>query len=988
MTDDSKNKPSSRTEHDNGGVDDHEATTPLSEPTDACVSSNAESVVPEAIGRYRIVRTVGQGAFGRVYLARDGQLDRDVAIKVPHPDLVSAPEQVADYLSEAKTVANLDHPHIVPVHDAGSSDEFPFYLVSKFVAGQDLKRRLKKSSLTVGESVQLIATLAEALHHAHTKGFVHRDVKPGNILLDDTGQPYLVDFGLALKEQDLGKGPQYAGTPAYMSTEQARGEGHRVDGRSDIFSLGVVFYELLVGRRPFHGDSTIDLLTQIKSQEVKPLRQINDSIPKEVERICLKALAKRASERYTTALDLADDLRCFLSRADASISTNRPTPTGLVETQADSTKPAQLSDTYGSDRGSLKIVPKGLRSFDAHDADFFLELLPGPRDRNGLPDTIRFWKTRIEESDPDETFSVGLIYGPSGCGKSSLVKAGLLPRLSTDVLTVYLEATPDETERRLLRGLRKACPSLEEGLDIQKSLAAVRQARGLPSGKKVLIVLDQFEQWLHAKRHEEETDLVEALRQCDGTHLQCIVMVRDDFWLAVSRFLRAIEIRLAEGKNIALVDLFDIDHAKKVLTAFGCAFGKLPESRKEITTAQDFFLSNATDGLAEDGKVISVRLALFAEMMKGKTWTPEVLKQVGGTKGVGVNFLDETFSASTASPEHRYHQKAARAVLKSLLPDSGTDIKGHMRSRAELLDASGYAHRPKDFDDLIRILDSEIRLITPTDPEGNEADEDSVTTTSTAGEKYYQLTHDYLVPSLRDWLTRKQKETRQGRAELALADRTAVWQSRPENRQLPSLWQWLQIRRYTRSKTWTAPQRTMMFRAAKVHGLRSVLTLASLILVGLISYGAYGWLQGRAAVETLLSADPQSVLVAADRAVAYRFWTANELQQVATKTAETRDKRRRQRHARLALVSFDSAQVAPLLNDALTTSDTVYVGVIRKALLEADAAIDEDCWSRFRNGELSTAERFRAGVMLAGLAQILTNGPRRTFNYSSMNWLR
>src|SRR6202034_2792591 len=111
--------------------------------------------------------------------------------------------------------------------------------------------------------------------------------------------------------------------------------------------------------------------------------------------------------------------------------------------------------TPASNHEFIKIVPKGLRSFDAHDADFFLELLPGPRDRDGLPDSIRFWKTRIEEMDADKTFSVGLIYGPSGCGKSSLVKAGLLPRLSNDVIAVYVEATAEETQTRLLCGLGK-----------------------------------------------------------------------------------------------------------------------------------------------------------------------------------------------------------------------------------------------------------------------------------------------------------------------------------------------------------------------------------------------------------------------------------------------------------------------------------------------------------------------------------------------------
>src|SRR4029079_19389612 len=190
---------------------------------------------------------------------------------------------------------------------------------------------------------------------------------------------------------------------------------------------------------------------------------------------------------------------------------------------------------------------------------------------------LRFWKTRIEETDPDNTFSVGLIYGPSGCGKSSLVKAGLLPRLSEDVIPVYIEATLAETETRLLHGLRKRCPALEDNLSLKDTLAALRRGQGIPVGKKVLIVLDQFEQWLHAKKEEENSDLVQALRQCDGRRVQCVVMVRDDFWMAVIRFMRELEIRLVEGQNSAAVDLFDQHHARKVLAAFGRAFGRLSE---------------------------------------------------------------------------------------------------------------------------------------------------------------------------------------------------------------------------------------------------------------------------------------------------------------------------------------------------------------------------------------------------------------------------
>ena len=206
--------------------------------------------------------------------------------------------------------------------------------------------------------------------------------------------------------------------------------------------------------------------------------------------------------------------------------------------------------------------PKGLRSFDAQDADFFLELLPGPRDRDGLPDSIRFWKTRIEQTDPDETFRVGLIYGPSGCGKSSLVKAGLLPRLGEHVLPVYVEATADETETRLLYGLRKRCPALPVDLDLKETLAALRRGQGIPPAKgadrpgPVRAVAPR-------KGKEENTELVQALRQCDGGRVQCVVMVRDDFWLGVSRLCASWKSPLVEGRNIGLVDLFDVDHAKK-----------------------------------------------------------------------------------------------------------------------------------------------------------------------------------------------------------------------------------------------------------------------------------------------------------------------------------------------------------------------------------------------------------------------------------------
>jgi serine/threonine protein kinase len=273
-------------------------------------------MVSETVGRFQLRTFLGGGGFGHVYRAYDPRLDRDVALKVLK-DAKPTPRAVERFFREARAAAQLDHPNIVTLHDAGR-EEARCWIAYQFVSGQTLSQRFQNKPVGAREAAKIARSLADALDHAHSRGIFHRDIKPSNIILDEREEPRLTDFGLARRASvDPTLTPEgiVLGTPAYMSPEQAAGQGHVVDERSDAYSLGVIFYEMLCGRRPVDLPSRIPFWRVEPRTHVVPPRRFLRSIPRQLDAACRRALAERPSDRYSCARAMAEEISAWLDRS-------------------------------------------------------------------------------------------------------------------------------------------------------------------------------------------------------------------------------------------------------------------------------------------------------------------------------------------------------------------------------------------------------------------------------------------------------------------------------------------------------------------------------------------------------------------------------------------------------------------------------------------------------------------------------------------------
>lgn len=278
------------------------------------ITETIVSVQGRRIAHFELREVLGEGSFGTVYKAWDSELDRAVALKVPRQGRIS-PETSQQFVREARAAAAITHPHVVAVHEVGRHDG-AFYIACELINGVSLASYLKANRLEPREAAFLLIKLLRASQVFHDKGIIHRDLKPGNILLDENREPHIADFGLARREMSnditVTQSGRIIGTPAYMPPEQARGESRSISNRSDIYSLGVILYELLTGQKPFTATDSRTLLFRILTDEPIPPCKLRRQIGRDLETICLKAMAKIPADRYTSADDMADDLQNFL----------------------------------------------------------------------------------------------------------------------------------------------------------------------------------------------------------------------------------------------------------------------------------------------------------------------------------------------------------------------------------------------------------------------------------------------------------------------------------------------------------------------------------------------------------------------------------------------------------------------------------------------------------------------------------------------------
>ena len=508
------------------------------------------------------------------------------------------------------------------------------------------------------------------------------------------------------------------------------------------------------------------------------------------------------SERYLTAADLAADLKRVIDEQ----------PPQPIHARGDRAQGAEAVRRY-------------------EDARFFLALLPGPRRGDGMPESVRFWKDRVEAVDGQQRSSASACsMALPAVASRRFVRAGLLPHLDRGrVRPIYVEATPSGTEARLLAELRSEVPALPADVNLPGAVRKPpRRHSSIRPAAKLFLVLDQFEQWLQSHPENPDAELVRALRHCDGRHVQALLVVRDDFWMAVTRFLQAVDVPLVQAGNAAAVELFDARHTRKVLEAFGRALGQLPEARESVTEEAEQFLEEVASGLTDvDGRTIPMRLSLFTRGGEEPSLDSSNPARTGGCRWYRREVPGRLLHEARVPALRRGGEEGAQYAVAA--SDVGDSREALLRQRAPV---GGGLRGPAGR--VCRADAGAHRTNCGWSPWPRQtARRPARTRRSPAGETRYQLAHDFLVRPIRRWLEREQGSTPRGRARLRLKLVTASWLERPGSRRLPSILEWAGILRHLPPGEWSTDERRLMVAATRHYVTRGVAALAVLAAVAL-----------------------------------------------------------------------------------------------------------------------------------------------------------
>lgn len=698
-----------------------------------------QDLTGRVIKAYELQELIGEGGFGAVYKARQQMINREVAVKIILPHYANQPEFIRRFETEAQLVARLEHPYIVPLYDYWREPSGA-YLVMRYLRGGNFQEKIKATGgIALAEAGRIINQICEALVVAHRQNVIHRDLKPENILLDEEGNAYLSDFGIAKElgvNHDLTQNNAILGSPAYLSPEQVRGEA--VTPQSDIYALGIVLYEMLSGGRPFKDATPAAQMYKHLSEPIPDISANTPGIPATVNAVLQRATAKEANDRYRDTIEFA---RAFRSAIKMAVSAD------------DWPSVMQTSVVVGESSGSIHVPDpenpyKGLRAFQQSDADEFFG-------RDSLIESIL---NRMQESTDNARFLA--VVGPSGSGKSSVIKAGVIPRLRAGVMPhsdrwFVVEMLPgidpmEELEAALLRVAVNPPESLLEQLNADERglLRAIKRVLpGDDADSELLIVIDQLEELFtlvddEATRRHVLDSLYTAVMD-PRSRVRVIVTLRADFYDRPLQYPRFGQLMRQRTEVVLPMDAEDLEQA---ITG--------PAKRAGLHLENGLVTAIVADVNEQPGALPLLQYALteLFERRKGQTLTTSAYSEIGGTMGALARRADELYAGLGEEAQ----AAASQMFLRLVTLGEGTE---DTRRRAILSELLSIGDDPDEMNMVIEAF-GRYRLLT--------FDHDPGSRSATV-----EVAHEALIRqwgTLRGWLAESRDDVRTQRRVSAIAE--------------------------------------------------------------------------------------------------------------------------------------------------------------------------------------------------------------------------